>query len=139
MSKYDRTCVVCGQHYEYCTNCDKFLKYPIFMAMYCSEECVNLFDVLSSFESGQTSKEDARIILNRMDQNKMGMLKKSLANSYKKIMAEDESIEKPVEEPIKEAVEQQMSSKVVKQATKDAIKESSKNIPRSIVSKKNKY
>ena len=89
MGKYDRTCVVCGKHYEYCTNCDQFINYPSYMTMYCSKECVDLFDVLSSFEAGQTSKEDARKVLQGMDQGKMKMLKNSMAGSYKKIMAED--------------------------------------------------
>ena len=93
MGKFDRTCVVCGKHYEYCTNCDRFLNYPTFMTMYCSKECVDLFDVLSRFEAGQTSKEDAQKVLQGMDQNKMKMLKNSMANTYKKIIAEDEPVE----------------------------------------------
>ena len=95
MGKYDRTCIICGKHYEYCTNCDQFINYPSYMTMYCSKECVDLFDVLSSFEAGQTSKEDARKVLQGMDQGKMKMLKNSMAGSYKKMMAEDE---KPGEE-----------------------------------------
>ena len=77
MGKFDRTCVICGKHYEYCTNCDRFLNYPAYMAMYCSQECVDLFNVLSSFEAGQTSKEDAQKVLRGIDQGKIKMLKKS--------------------------------------------------------------
>lgn len=139
MGKYDRTCVVCGKHYEYCTNCDQFINYPSYMAMYCSKECVDLFDVLSSFEAGQTSKEDAQKVLQGMDQNKMKMLKNSMANSYKKIMAEEA---KPVEaeekesEPVKPEVDKQIAGETVKKAVYTATRESGKNIPRSIVSRK---
>ena len=137
MGKFDRTCVVCGKHYEYCTNCDRFLNYPTFMTMYCSKECVDLFDVLSRFEAGQTSKEDAQKVLQGMDQNKMKMLKNSMANTYKKIIAEDESVEMEEEaEPIKSEVDKQIAGETVKKAVYNATRESGKNIPRSIASRK---
>ena len=137
MGKFDRTCVVCGKHYEYCTNCDRFLNYPTFMTMYCSKECVDLFDVLSRFEAGQTSKEDAQKVLQGMDQNKMKMLKNSMANTYKKIMAEDKSAEiEEKSEPIKSEVDKQIAGETVKKAVYNATRESGKNVPRSIASRK---
>ena len=137
MGKFDRTCVVCGKHYEYCTNCDRFLNYPTFMTMYCSKECVDLFDVLSRFEAGQTSKKKKKKVLQGMDQNKMKMLKNSMANTYKKIIAEDKpaKIEEEVE-PIKPEVDKQIAGETVKKAVYNAIRESGKNVPRSIVSRK---
>lgn len=141
MGKFDRTCVICGKLYEYCTNCDRFLNYPAYMAMYCSKECVDLFDVLSSFEAGQTSKEDAQKVLQGMDQGKMKMLKNSLANSYKKIMAEESKseeteVEEKDSEPIKPEVEKQIAGETVKKAVYNATRESGKNVPRSIAYKK---
>ena len=137
MGKFDRTCVVCGKHYEYCTNCDRFLNYPTFMTMYCSKECVNLFDILSRFEAGQTSKEDAQKVLQGMDQNKMKMLKNSMANTYKKIIAEDKPVEIEEEvEPIKSEVDKQIAGETVKKAVYNATRESGKNVPRSIASRK---
>ena len=137
MGKFDRTCVVCGKHYEYCTNCDRFLNYPTFMTMYCSKECVDLFDTLSRFEAGQTSKEDAQKVLQGMDQNKMKMLKNSMANSYKKIMAEDKPVEVKEEiETIKPEVDKQIAGETVKKAVYTVTRESGKNIPRSIASRK---
>ena len=137
MGKFDRTCVVCGKHYEYCTNCDRFLNYPTFMTMYCSKECVDLFDILSRFEAGQTSKEDAQKVLQGMDQNKMKMLKNSMANTYKKIIAEDKPVEIEEEvEPIKSEVDKQIAGETVKKAVYNATRESGKNVPRSIASRK---
>lgn len=137
MGKFDRTCVVCGKHYEYCTNCDRFLNYPTFMTMYCSKECVDLFDILSRFEAGQTSKEDAQKVLQGMDQNKMKMLKNSMANTYKKIMAEDKSAEiEEKSEPIKSEVDKQIAGETVKKAVYNVTRESGKNVPRSIASRK---
>jgi len=107
--------------------------------MYCSKECVDLFDTLSRFEAGQTSKEDAQKVLQGMDQSKMKMLKNSMAISYKKIMAEEpkstEVGEKEVE-PIKPEVDKQIAGETVKKAVYNATRESGKNVPRSIVSRK---
>lgn len=137
MGKFDRTCVVCGKHYEYCTNCDRFLNYPTFMTMYCSKECVDLFDVLSRFEAGQTSKEDAQKVLQGMDQNKMKMLKNSMANTYRKIIAEDEPVKiEEKAELIKPEVDKQIAGETVKKAVYNATRESGKNVPRSIASRK---
>ena len=136
MGKFDRTCVICGKSYEYCTNCDRFLNYPAYMAMYCSQECVDLFNVLSSFEAGQTSKEDAKKVLQGMDQSKMKMLKNSIANSYKKIMAEESKTEEKESEPVKSEVEKQIAGDTVKKAVYNATRESGKNVPRSIAYKK---
>ena len=136
MGKFDRTCVICGKHYEYCTNCDRFLNYPAYMAMYCSQECVDLFNILSSFEAGQTSKEDAKKVLQGMDQSKMKMLKNSIANSYKKIMAEESKSEEKESEPVKSEVEKQIAGDTVKKAVYNATRESGKNVPRSIAYKK---
>ena len=108
-----------------------------FMTMYCSKECVDLFDVLSRFEAGQTSKEDAQKVLQGMDQNKMKMLKNSMANTYKKIIAEDKPVEIEEEvEPIKSEVDKQIAGETVKKAVYNATRESGKNVPRSIVSRK---
>ena len=136
MGKFDRTCVICGKHYEYCTNCDRFLNYPAYMAMYCSQECVDLVNLLSSFEAGQTSKEDAKKVLQGMDQSKMKMLKNSIANSYKKIMAEESKSEEKESEPVKSEVEKQIAGDTVKKAVYNATRESGKNVPRSIAYKK---
>jgi len=107
------------------------------MAMYCSQECVDLFDILSSFEAGQTSKEDAQKALQGIDQGKMKMLKNSLANSYKKIMAEEPKTEETkAEEKVKPEVEKQIAGETVKKAVYNATRESGKNVPRSIAYKK---
>ena len=142
MGKFDKTCVVCGKHYEYCTNCDRFLNYPTYMAMYCSQECVDLFGTLSSFEAGQTSKEDAQKTLQGMDQSKMKMLKNSLAESYKKIMeeeAKEEDSKKEESAPVKPEVEKQIAGDTVKKAVYDATRESGKNVPRSIAFRNKKH
>ena len=67
----------------------------------------------------------------------MKMLKNSMANTYKKIIAEDEPVEIEEEvEPIKPEVDKQIVGETVKKAVYNATRESGKNVPRSIASRK---
>lgn len=57
MAKYNK-CVVCGNTYEYCQNCDKSKKY--WKTTFCCESCKKLYDLVSSFYAGVITKEKAK-------------------------------------------------------------------------------
>lgn len=133
MPKYDKFCTICGKHYLYCSNCDQYAQEPLYKSMFCSQECVDLYELLTSYEMGNVSKEDARKILKVMDQDKMGRLQKSLAAAYKKIMADDE-IQPTID--IKEQTDIDIANNAVKKAVSDTTAEAAKNVPRSIAYKK---
>lgn len=138
MGKFDRTCVVCGGHYDYCTNCDQFANYPAFMAMYCSQECVDLFDILTSYTGQSISKKEARKRLQNISGEKTKALKRSMAEAYKQIMLKSaDEIATEEEEEKKETPE--IPDNVIKKAVYDATRESGKNIPRSIAYKNKKH
>ena len=139
MGKFDRTCVVCGGHYDYCTNCDQFANYPAFMAMYCSQECVDLFDILTSYTGQSISKKEARKRLQNISGEKTKALKRSMAEAYKQIMLKsaDEIAAEEEGEEKKETPE--IPDNVIKKAVYDATRESGKNIPRSIACKNKKH
>ena len=64
-----------------------------------------------------------------------------MANSYKKIMAEEPkveeiAVEEKESEPVKPEVEKQITGETVKKAVYNATRESGKNVPRSIAYKK---
>jgi hypothetical protein len=104
------------------------------MAMFCSQECVDILDTLSGFESGRISKEDAKKVAEEYPYAKM--LKKSLAASYAKVMAE-EKVEEPEEKPsVKEQTDIDIANNTVKKAVYDSTREPEKIIPRSIAYKK---
>lgn len=98
MAKNNKICVVCNTPYRYCNDCREFLNYPSWMSMFCSEECLRSYEIMSSYESGQTDKETARKILNGFKgSEKYKNYKKSFATTYAKIMMED-ALEKDTED-----------------------------------------
>lgn len=140
MARYDKNCAVCGKLYQYCTNCDQFASYPTYMAMFCSQECVDLLDILPQFKSGVISKADTKELIKNYPAEKAKMLKGSLAAAYAEVMAEDdkESAE-PKDEPkpsIKEQTDSEIANNTVKKTVYDGTREATKNIPRSIAYRK---
>ena len=98
MAKNNKICVVCNTPYRYCNDCREFLNYPSWMSMFCSEECLRSYEIMSSYENGQTDKETARKILNGFKgSGKYKNYKKSFATTYAKIMMED-ALEKDTED-----------------------------------------
>ena len=54
----NRICVCCGKHYVYDYRSD-----PRSRALYCSDECKNIFDVASKYNHGDLDAEDAQDLL----------------------------------------------------------------------------
>lgn len=50
----NRTCIVCGEEYHYCNNCDH--NEPAWKNCWCSEECKKLFNACNDFDSGHITK-----------------------------------------------------------------------------------
>lgn len=59
MSKI-KTCIVCGKKYEYCRHCDKNGKNEKWKTNYCSENCKDVFDIISKYANKHISIEDAK-------------------------------------------------------------------------------
>ncbi len=49
-NKYDRTCSICGDHYDYCSrNCQEYAHLPKWMNTYCSKTCMDLYDICAGY------------------------------------------------------------------------------------------
>jgi len=152
MATNNKICVVCGTPYRYCNDCREFLNYPTWMSMFCSEECFNSYEVMSSFENGKINKEEAKTILSKYrGSEKYKNYKKSFATTYAKIMLEDvikNESEKIIDEPVKvdaknfKKTEEKMNM-VLSQSTTSQFKsnlqsESKKVYPKAIAHKHGK-
>lgn len=126
MAKNNKICVVCGTPYRYCNECREFLKYPSWMSMFCSEECLKSYEVMSSYENGKIVKEDAKKILNEFrNSEKYKNYKKSFATTYAKIMTEDILEEDKTEKNSKEPIDNnQMKFKEIEAKTNMALSQS---------------
>lgn len=150
MATNNKICVVCGTPYRYCNDCREFLNYPTWMSMFCSEECFNSYEVMSSFENGQTDKETAKKILKGYsDSEKYKNYKKSFAITYAKIMEENQdsstvsssktvSEDKMVIKGAKHNIQESMAKDTVSQVKSNLQSESKKVYPKAIAHKHGK-
>nr|DAX97762.1 MAG TPA: DNA gyrase inhibitor [Caudoviricetes sp.] len=90
-----KICCVCKKQYEYCPKCHKEL--PTWMFSFCSEECKNIYEVMSSYENGYTDAETANKKL-----NKLNISKYDLVGSYKNTLSKinNEISKKEQESPV---------------------------------------
>lgn len=156
MATNNKICVVCGTPYRYCNDCREFLNYPTWMSMFCSEECFNSYEVMSSFENGQTDKETAKKILKGYsDSEKYKNYKKSFAVTYAKIMEENNidnsdqdsstvssskiaSEDKMVIKDTKHNIQESMANETVSQFKSNLQAESKKVYPKAVAHKHGK-
>lgn len=94
MANNQRICLCCGKTYRYCSHCDE-KKFPTWYALFHDENCHDIWYILSDFESGILTKEEA--------QEKMKVLNPSVITnkdalvSYRKLfdIAEEPVIDEP--------------------------------------------
>ncbi len=81
MARGDRKCVLCDSNYSYCPNCgDKIKSGETWRFMYCSENCRNIFDILSAKAFGHMSVQEAAEKLEKQDLSR----KSSFRNDFVK-------------------------------------------------------
>ena len=136
MAKRTKTCAVCGTVYEYCNTCLEDSYKPVWMNMFCSKDCLDAFETLSTYANRGVSKEDAKTLLQAYPEDKAKNLKKSIAVTYAEIMSEDKEETK---EPIKvttDEIKQDMAEQTVKEIVSDIKSESKKFYPKAVAHKK---
>ena len=57
ISRFDRTCTICGNKYEYCATCSKFSHLPRWMDAYCSENCKDLYNITAGWANNWLDKD----------------------------------------------------------------------------------
>jgi len=62
-----RKCVLCGKEYEYCPNCPKDSRKPLWHKLYHSENCRNIFESLNNYNFKLATKEETQEILSKCD------------------------------------------------------------------------
>lgn len=78
-NKSNRTCLVCGNKYYYCSgHCQESLNKPSWMAIYCSENCRTLFQGATDYKAGEITKEQAKEIIDKADLSNMSNFKESI-------------------------------------------------------------
>lgn len=104
MAKLNRVCCVCKQQYKYCPTCAVDAKKPTWMAVFCCENCKNLYDVINDYRYGKISKEEALNKLNALDLSSTNELPENFKKMLNEILDIKEQVEVLVEETTKSVV-----------------------------------
>lgn len=95
MVRNNKTCILCGNKYSYCSGCAEFDHLPRWMECYCSENCKDIFNILSSYNMNHKTKEEAKALFEKCDLTMTDTYSEFNKNCINSIMA-DETI-KPVD------------------------------------------
>lgn len=143
MVKNNKICTLCGKAYDYCNSCASYIDKPIWMAMYCSEDCKDIVPILTDYVFNRIEKDEAKAILDTKDTTRHMYYHGSYGKAYEEIFkTENETIEK--EEIKKENSEDKIDiSKALAQQTVSEVKanitaEGKKTYPKSIAHKHGK-
>ena len=94
MNKRDlRTCCVCRRNYHFCPVCNEEDKNKEpWHFVYCSENCKNIYNIMSSFENGSIHSKTANEQLSKLDLSQKDNFGDSYKNTLSKISTEIEKI-----------------------------------------------
>lgn len=92
MPKNNKTCITCGKKYSYCPGCGRSDVDNMWKNIYCSENCRNIFNLMTSYCAGHVSKEKAIETLSACDLSGKEHFKPSLAKKIDEVMAINESV-----------------------------------------------
>lgn len=94
--KIFRTCICCGNKYEYCNHCGKNI--TPWKNLYCSEECRAVMNIVSAYNVGRVNKDKVKAVL---DEYKVTDYTK-YSKDINKVLAE--LFAKPVEQIVKKEI-----------------------------------
>ena len=129
MAKLNRTCGICRKKYSYCPSCAVDANKPTWMAIFCCDNCRDIYNAINDYEYKLLSKEEAFDKLSKLDLSCKNELPKDFRKTLDEIMEEivEKSVciekqsenEELVEEKIvnEKAIEKQESVKVKKRNT----------------------
>lgn len=88
MVRNNKTCILCGNKYSYCSGCAEFDHLPRWMECYCSENCKDIFNILSSYNMNHKTKEEAKALLEKCDLTMTDTYSEFNKNCINSIMAD---------------------------------------------------
>lgn len=120
MSQGDRKCIVCGKEYKFCHNCgNDDRKDETWRNIFCSEDCKNIYNILSMQGNGHIDNSKAKEMLAKCDLSRLDQFR----DDFKKQI---ESINKTDNPQPEKQVEPSRFQKPFQPKQKNIVKEDSK-------------
>lgn len=85
--KNNRTCVCCSDQYTYCNTCKEHKSEPTWKAVWCSENCKNIFMAVTDYLAKEISKSEAKQILDKCDLSHKEKFDKKIVDTINVIYA----------------------------------------------------
>ena len=100
----DRKCVICPDkhHYKYCNNCSGYNPIETWRFVFCSQNCREIYRILSDYSSKQITIEEAKEALRKCDLSDLEFYQKSIKKSIQDILGLEEVTETTEDENIEE-------------------------------------
>lgn len=54
-----RTCIICGKKHEYCPHCGKYNSYETWRMVYCSENCMEIYNIFDKYRANKITAKEA--------------------------------------------------------------------------------
>ena len=91
----NKTCITCGKTYKYCPSCGTDRDKPMWMNIYCSDNCRILFNTATNYFGGDITKEQAKEIVDKADLSKIDRIRPDIVKMIKEVqMFKNSSFEK---------------------------------------------
>lgn len=121
MARSNKICFLCGRKYHYCPTCSPDINKPSWYAMWCSEECKNLDQILAAHTMKHITTEEAQVKIKEL--------------KLKNVEFTDENVEKHYYEVMSYKIKNEESQKDIKE--NKATTSTSKILPKSKIESTN--
>lgn len=91
MANNYRVCICCNKRFKYCPHCSEYESLPTWYNLFHNENCHDIWYVLSDFESGFLTKEEAQEKISHLDTSVI--TNKEALKSLDKLMGTNHSVE----------------------------------------------
>lgn len=81
----NKICHTCSTKYNFCTGCAEYDHLPRWMALFHNDNCRNIFNIISSYNVGHVSKEDALCQLKDCDLSYKNNIKENIIRKIDEI------------------------------------------------------
>lgn len=100
----NRICLTCGKAYEYCGSCNDNLRFPVWMNIFDTENCKNIFETVSDYAQKMITKDCANEKLSKCNLSHVDNLKDNIKKLVKEITS-TENIVQSVENENEQVIE----------------------------------
>ena len=120
MKQGERKCILCNKDYKFCGNCgNNEHADETWRNIFCSENCMNIYNILSMQGNGHIDSKKAKDMLSKLDLSHLAEYRKDFREQIEKINKEAApQPEKVVEQPKFEKSFQPKQNNIVKEDSK---------------------